>query len=480
MRWFRLRFLVFFVGLIAGLALGVAGTRWWTRADRDSIATAQVFEHVLQEIRTNFVDSLSDEDLYARAARGVVGTLGDPYSSFLGPEEFRAYREQLRGRGRTFGFTLESGLTGLRVALVVPGSPADRAGLEPGDFVVDIGGRPSRGWTTGQALAALQVDSTGGISVRIQSPADSVPVETRLEPGPARLPAIGRVVRLSDSVGYLSLRTVSDRASDEVRDALTQLRVWELGGLVIDLRGNLGGRLEEALAVADIFLGPGRRIGTVSKRRLRWGYAAAHPEAYPTLALTLLVDGKTASSAEIIAAALRDNGRARLVGERTFGKGLIQTTIPLGDSMAVRLTTGRWQGPGGELITGGLVPDSVVTPAPWAASLGRSLAARTDALGEVLLALANRRVADSVPADSVTLDRADHDLIRGRLRQAGLSLSRRTMAIHGELFRREVARLVAASTGDALGAARFALLSDPVVTAGLAVLPRVPIPDSRP
>jgi len=473
MRRVRSRPLIFVVGLLVGLALGVGGTRWWTRGDRDSIATAQVFEHVLQEIRTNFVDSLTDEDLYARAARGVVGTLGDPYSTFLGPEEFRTYRDQLRGRGRTFGFTLESGLTGLRVALVVPGSPADRAGLEPGDFVVDIGGRPSRGWSAAQALAALRVDSLGGVSVRIQSPSDSVPVETRLEPGPARLPAIGRVVRLTDSVGYLSLRTVSDRASEEVRGALAELRAWELGALVIDLRGNLGGRLEEALAVADIFLGPGRRIGSVAKRRLEWGYAAAHPEVYPKLALTLLVDGKTASSAEIIAAALRDNDRARLVGERTYGKGLIQTTIPLGDSMAVRLTTGRWQGPGGELINGGILPDSVVTPAPWTASLGRSLAARTDALGEVLLALAARRVADSVPADSVVLDRADHDQIRARLRQAGLSLSRRTMALHDDLFRHEVARLVAASTGDFAAAARFALLSDPVVAAGLAVQARV-------
>jgi hypothetical protein len=282
------------------------------------------------------------------------------------------------------------------------------------------------------------------------------------------MPAVGPVVRLSDSVGYLALRTVSDNASQEVRDALVRLEAWNLKALVVDLRGNLGGRLEEGLAIADLFLMPGQRIGTVAKRRLTWGYAAAHADAFPHLKLTLLVDRRTASSAEIIAAALRDNDRATLVGERTYGKGLIQTTIPLGDSIAVRLTTGRWQGPGGRLIAGGLQPDSTVGLAPWDSALRRSLNRRAPVVSGVLGRVAGQRVAAGWAPDSVRLGRAEQDLLRAELRRAGLALSRRTIALHHGWFDRELARLVASWSGHPDAAVRFGLLGDPVVTAGLA------------
>lgn len=469
MRLFSRSSLLFIAGLGAGLGLGLGIATWRDGQEaKRTVTTAQVFEDVLSAIRTTFVDSLTDEELYVKAAKGVVSTLGDPYSAFLGPAEFRSYRNLLRGRGETLGLTLEAGLTGLRVAAVVPKTAADRAGLKPGDFVDEIGGQPSERWPASRAMTALERDS---VAVRVQSPADSVPFEVRLVHEAAQIPAVGSVIRLSDTVGYFALRSVSSNSSTQVRDALTALRAWELKGLVVDLRGNRGGPIDEALRIADLFLAPGQKIASVAKRKIRWGYNAAGPDAYPDLKLTLLVDRRTASSAEIIAAALRDNDRALLVGERTFGKGLIQTTVQLGDSIAVRLTTGRWQGPGGRLINGGIQPDVAVEPTAWEASLRRSLAARTGVVRTVLNGLAREARAAGRPADSVVLDAAKREVIRTELRRSGLALSRRSLAVHTGLFEPELRRLVAAADSPA-AAVRFGLLADPVVAAGVLAFKR--------
>lgn len=459
--------LIFLAGLGAGLGLAVGIAQWRARQQaKRTVTTAQVFEDVMSAIRTTFVDSLTDEELYVKAAKGVVNTLGDPYSAFLGPAEFRNYRNLLRGRGETIGLSLETGLTGLRVSSVIPGTAADRAGIKPGDFIDEIGGLPSTQWQPSRAVTALERDS---IPVRVQSTGDSVPLEVRLVHEAAQIPAVGSVVRLSDSVGYFALHSVSSKSSAEVREALIALRAWQLKGLVVDLRGNRGGPIDEALRIADLFLAPGQKIASVAKRKIRWGYQAAGPDAYPDLKLTLLVDRRTASSAEIIAAALRDNQRARLVGERTFGKGLIQTTVQLGDSIAVRLTTGRWQGPGGKLISGGIQPDSLVRPTDWEVSLRRSLGARTGVVRSVLTGLAREEIAAGRAADSVWLDGAKREVIRTELRRSGLALSRRSLAVHTGLFESELRRMVAAAaTPEA--AVRFGLLADPVVAAGIRVL----------
>ena len=117
---------VFVAGLGLGVGAGVGGVRWHERSTPKRVTTAAVFEHVLRAIQADFVDSLSNEELYVKAAKGVVNTLGDPYSAFLGPEEFRRYADMLKGRGETFGFSAESGLTGLRIAAIEPGTPAAR------------------------------------------------------------------------------------------------------------------------------------------------------------------------------------------------------------------------------------------------------------------------------------------------------------------------------------------------------------------
>jgi carboxyl-terminal processing protease len=451
----RARSLALLVAILVGVGIGIGVERLRTARPAQPVTTAQVFEDVLAAIRDGYVDSLTDEELYAKAARGIVSSLGDPYSAFLGPAEYRRYRNLLEGRGRTIGIELSNGLAGLQVARIAPRGPAARLGVEVGDYLLAVDDTAIAGWSADRAAA--MVAGPDSVRVRFRTPGDSAVVEGTLMPAESRLSAAGAPVRLTDSVAYLALASVSARASRDLGDRLKELRAERLAGLVLDLRGNGGGPLEEALAVADLFLAPGQRIGA--------------------LELAILVDRKTASSAEIIAAALRDNRRARLVGQPTFGKGLVQTTIALGDSAGLRLTTGRWQGPGGRLIAGGILPDSIVELPPREALLRRVLGRHPEAVAQALdlIAAGLDSSRTSGPAlDSLTLTPAERDRLRLLLRPAGITLSARMVARHRDLFDREVRRVAAVVRGDRSLALRHVLLGDPVIAAGLHLVDRRP------
>lgn len=460
------------LGLVAGLAIGVPLGRWVTSPRRTPVTTAGVFQDVLTAIRRSFVDSLSDDELYVKAAKGVVSTLGDPYSSFLSPEEFRRYRDLLTGSGASLGLAVEDGLTGVRVAAVYPGSGADRAGVAAGQYLLEVDGRPAAGLTAARIRGLLRADS-GAVTLRFRTPGDSVPVELVLEPGATRYPAVGAAVRLDGRVGYVALRALSDQSARQLRATLSRLDADRLDGLILDLRGNPGGRLDEGLNVAELFLEPGQRIGAVTKRNeFPALYAARTPQPYPALRLAVLVDRQTASSAEIVAAALRDHRRAVLVGERTFGKGLIQTTIPLGDSVAVRLSTGRWQRPNGSPLAQGLVPDSTVEPSA-ARPLAAALREQGPALAAELEALARTRV-EGRGRDTALAD-ADLARLEAAARRLGVPLGEEGLRSVRDALALEVRRLAALLARDREGAERAALLADDVVRAGLALL-RTPAP----
>jgi carboxyl-terminal processing protease len=440
------------------------------------VATAQTFESVLSAIRENFVDSLTDDELYAKAARGVVSTLGDPYSTLLGKDEYRRYREILDGSGLTFGFSVATGLTGPRVAAVVPGSPADKAGISRGDLVLDL---------DGVAATSLAPDRFGehlrprgsSVEVRVRPVGDSVPVVLTLDAAHVELPPVQAALRLTDSIAYVSLRAVSTNSSRLLRRALDDLRAAKLEGVILDLRDNPGGRFEEGLSIADLFLDPGQRIGSVAKRGIfARTYEAAHRQPYPHLKLALLVNGNTASSAEIVAAALRDHGRAVLVGQRTRGKGLIQTTIPLGDSLAVRLSTLRWESPGGTAIVGGIVPDSVVVRPAGPSRLARLFAGDEALVEQGIETLVREEWARGVTvADSAWFGPAELERLRVILAAGGLELKRGQLDQELTDLDLEFRRIFALMTRNKIAADRWVLRADPVVMAALAKLTGSPI-----
>jgi carboxyl-terminal processing protease len=468
-------------GVTAGVALGVALDRWVLARQQGPLTTAGVFQDVLSAIRSSFVDSLTDDELYVKAARGVVSTLGDPYSAFLPPDEFRRYREILTGTGASLGFTVAGGITGTRVTAVFAGSAADRAGVLPGQFLVEVNDEPTVGVALDRIRGLLRPD-TGAVTLAFRSPGDSVPVVVDLRPAATRFPPVTAAVLLEERIGYVAVRSLSDQSTRAVREAISRLDPGGLDGLILDLRGNLGGRLDEALNLAELFLDPGQRIGSVAKRaEFPALYQARTAQPWPHLRLVLLVDRQTASSAEIVAAALRDHGRAVLVGDRTFGKGLIQTTIPLGDSIAVRLSTGRWQRPGGTTLEAGVGPDSLIEVPAARRRLEAGLALHAPLVARELESIASGLL--SVQSnDSLRLSDKDIVQLAAALKQAGSSIGQESLTAHRTLLDHEVRRIVSLLAGRAKEAERAALMADPAVQTGLASLrPRTePVPPTGP
>jgi carboxyl-terminal processing protease len=249
-----------------GLAAGVVLHRWIVSSERDPVTTAAVFQDVMSAIRTSFVDSLSDHELAVRAAKGVVSSLGDPYSAVLSQEEFQSYRGVLGGTGSALGMTLVEGITGIRIGSVLSGSPADQAGLFAGQFVVAIDDVETAGAGFDRLVGQVS-HAAGTTNVEVRTPGDTSSVAVELEPGPVRIPAVGVTDQLSAQVAYIALGAVSEHANRQLRAALASLDPRATTGVILDLRGILGGRLDEALEIADLFLAEGLRIGSVTRRQ---------------------------------------------------------------------------------------------------------------------------------------------------------------------------------------------------------------------
>ena len=304
---------------------------------------AQLFEGVVGAIHRHYIDSLDEGDLYQQAADALVGRLHDPYAELLVKDSYREYQRQMAGteidleRGPA-----ESGWEG-------------RAGggvLAPGDEVLSIDGENTSGWPAERLDDALRRGSSPTVTVVLRPRGTSQPVVRRFTRTEIHVSAASRGVMLADKVGYIELRRMSQGASDEFRAAVDTLVSQGMTSLVLDLRSNPGGLIREGVAVAGLFLEPGDTVATsVGRSSARAKpYLAEVPGGWRDLRLAVLVNRGTASSAELVAGALQDHDRAVIVGTPTYGKGVLQTTYPIGEDVALKLTTARWYTPSGRTV----------------------------------------------------------------------------------------------------------------------------------
>jgi len=316
---------------------------------------ARLFESVVGAIHRHYLDSLGEGDLYQQAADALVRTLHDPYAELLVEDSYRDYQRQITGteidleRGPA-----ESGWEG-------------RAGgsvIAPGDEVLSINGANTSGWPAERLDEALRRGPSPTVTVVVRPRGASQPVVRRFTRTEIHVPAASHGVLLAHKVGYIALRRMSQGASDELRAAVDALVARGMTSLVLDLRSNPGGLIREGVAVAGLFLAPGDTVATSvgrSAARVKT-YVAEAPGSWGDLRLAVLVNGGTASSAELIAGALQDHDRAVVVGTPTYGKGVLQTTYPIGDEVALKLTTARWYTPSGRTVQRPR-PDSTGGPA---------------------------------------------------------------------------------------------------------------------
>lgn len=371
-----------------GAALG--GGAWFVRharaEGRGPASGVRLFESVRRQIADRYVEPIADSVLYRKAVDGLLEELGDPNSGYLPPVRFRQLAERAAGSYAGIGARVDARDGWPTVIAPIPGSPADSAGLATADRLIEIEGTSTRGWSTEETVRAIRGDAGSVVRFVVERP--GVPGRQRyaLVRREIHVRAVGRAATIAAGVGYLDLNEFSDSAAVEVRMAVDSLRGAGARAIVLDLRGNPGGLLEQGVAVSQLFLRQGERIVTLRGRApgMSRDIVAEATGPFGTVPVVVLVNDGSASAAEIVAGALQDLDRALVVGVPTFGKGSAQSVFPLGDG-ALKLTTARWYTPLGRSISRDVAEDGqdgadAAAPAdsepprtPFRTALGRTI-----------------------------------------------------------------------------------------------------------
>ncbi len=320
---------------------------------RDLAASARLFDEVFERLQKDYVDPLADSTLYRQAVTGVLGELRDPHSMYLDGKRLSRLDESTSGHYGGVGIQMDVRDSGITVIAVLPGTPAERAGLAAADRLVEINGKATQGLTADEALKALRGPAGSAVRVAVDRPGledalTFVLVRREIAVNPVQHALL---LRGTDGVGYVDLTVFSAAAAADLTRAIDSLRAAGARSLIIDLRGNPGGLLDQGVAVADLFLDRGTSIVTTKGRTASENatFDDDAPQRWATMPLIVLTDSGSASASEIVAGALQDHDRALVVGTATYGKGSAQRVFRLGNG-AVKLTTALWYTPSGRSI----------------------------------------------------------------------------------------------------------------------------------
>lgn len=363
--------LVLVIGTILGVSLSIGG-EVLARRDRPSSREltweqAQLLAEVMDRVKHDYVEPIDDAALLESAIRGMVSDL-DRHSAFLDADEYQDIR--ISTSGRYSGVGLEISEADDRILVIAPldGTPAQRAGIESGDEVIAIDGVPVSDDGLENAIDRLRGRPGTVVTIRVRRPDYDDPLTFDVTREKIQVASV-RSELLDQSVGYLRLSQFNDTTPDEVTRAIDSLMDdahnidgGMLAGLIIDLRNNPGGILDSAVDISDLFLDDGVIVSAEGRTpESRFVRRAHHGDILDGAAIAILVNRGSASASEIVAGALQDHHRATIVGTRTFGKGLVQTVMPLSKGRAIKLTTSRYFTPSGDSINDtGVAPDVYV------------------------------------------------------------------------------------------------------------------------
>ncbi len=313
---------------------------------------ARLFDDVLGHVSAYYVDSLGETDLYQKATQGMLEQLKDPYSVLLTGDDYKALTEQTSGNYAGLGIQIDVREGWITVVSPLPETPAERAGILTGDQIVEVDGKSTEGWRNDEAVKALRGEAGSKITLTVRRTGIPAPIKYALTRAQIHIKSVPAGTLFEGGVGYISLSPVSETSAGELRQEIAAMKRRGMKSMVLDLRFNPGGLLDQGVEVSDLFLDAKQEI--VSTRgRARGSTKQFYDDArqtWPELPIVVLVNEGTASAAEIIAGALQDHDRAVVVGTPTFGKGLVQTLFPLGEGVALKLTTARWFTPSGRTI----------------------------------------------------------------------------------------------------------------------------------
>jgi carboxyl-terminal processing protease len=338
---------------IAGLLLipFVAGA--FVIQERGAQNGAALFDQVLNIVSERYVDSVDAGALYEKAARGLIAQLRDPYAELYTPKQVEMFNQNTGGFYAGVGMGIQDERGAITVVKVYPHTPAIEAGIMTGDQIVyvDTFNVRAHAWKTDSVSAHLKGQPGTKVSAKFLRPGMTEPFAVNFVRRVVRIPAVEFAIMLDNKTAYIPVQQFNETAAQEVATALERLTREGAKSVILDLRGNGGGYLPQALEMTNLFIPKGKEIVSVRGRGEPPVTASTeNPALVPNLPMVVLTDGYTASASEIVAGALQDHDRAVLLGTTSFGKGLVQTMFPLDGGYEVKLTTAKWYTPSGRSI----------------------------------------------------------------------------------------------------------------------------------
>ncbi len=361
----KYRRIILSIGALAVLA--AAATAWLPDpvVQQASAATdyrqLQKFSRVMEMVKRSYVKEVSDEELIDGALSGMLSSL-DPHSTYLDKEMYAQMNVETKGEFGGLGIEITAAEGGIRVVSPIEDTPADRAGVKAGDLIIKIDDELARDMSLPEAVKKMRGKPGTSITLTIFRQGESAPLEFRIVRDRIKIKSV-KSDFLAPGYGYLRITQFQERTSDLLRQKIDELKKQSggLSGVVLDLRNNPGGLLDQAVEVADLFLDKGNIVSTKSRVGKNLSFDAKPGDALKGLPLVVLINQGSASASEIVAGALKDHHRAVLLGTKSFGKGSVQSVVPLPDGTAFKLTTALYYTPSGNSIQAtGITPDILV------------------------------------------------------------------------------------------------------------------------
>jgi carboxyl-terminal processing protease len=338
------------IGLVAiPLALGA-----FVLQGQVSMEGSRLFAQVLRMVEQHAVDSLTNAEVYEKAARGLVKNLNDPYADLYSPQQLASFQRNTLGNNYGgIGMQIQSQDGQIIVTTVFSGTPGQQGGVLTGDRILMVDTTSVTGLRIEDVSGKLTGPAGTKVNVTFARAGVPEPIRTTFTRAVIKVPAVPYAVMLENSVGYLVLQRFNENAAQQVENAVEGLRAKGARSFIIDVRGNPGGSLDQSLEIGNLFLKPGVEIASVRHRgKTPEVYRANRNSIIDSSSVVVLIDQFSASASEIVAGALQDQDRALVVGQASYGKGLVQTLFPLEGGWAIKLTTGKWYTPSGRSIQG--------------------------------------------------------------------------------------------------------------------------------
>ncbi|MBN2419157.1 MAG: S41 family peptidase [Deltaproteobacteria bacterium] len=350
---------IILISVILCAALFIRGNNYEVNADTERVyKNIELFTEVLRQIENNYVETQDPKDLIYGAIRGMIRDL-DPHSSFMTKEEYKEFMLETKGSFTGIGIEITIKDNILTVVSPIEDTPAYKAGIKAGDRIIKVEDESTKDMTMLEAVKRIRGPKGTNVKLTVLREGSEKPMEFSITRDVIPLKSV-RYNLLSPEIAYVRISNFQSKTAEDLSSAIKDLeKDKEIKGLVLDLRNNPGGLLSQAIEVSDIFLDSGVIVSTKGRSNAHNITASAHENStksdYPII---VLVNGGSASAAEIVSGALQDNKKALILGTRTFGKGSVQTILPLSDGSGLRLTTARYYTPSGKSIqSSGITPD---------------------------------------------------------------------------------------------------------------------------